>query len=58
MKVFNLETQTKQTECVLVLDKKDAQLLCAIAEEAAKQNPRKKTWRRVADQFDAELGCW
>ncbi len=58
MKVFNLETQTKQAECVLLLDKKDAQLLYDMVKYAAKNNPRRKTWRRMFEQFDKELGCW
>jgi hypothetical protein len=56
MKIFNEET--KGGMCVIVLDRKEAQQLVLMCDAAAKIYKRKSTWRKMADAFDAMLGCW
>lgn len=61
MKIFTFEPQkgkasTKET--VIILDKKEGQLLVHMLEYAAKNNSRKKTWETFSKEFLQRLCCF
>jgi hypothetical protein len=59
MKVYAEETnsQSKQT-FVVILDRKEAQTLVEMSEEAARSNKRKTSFRNMKNKFVRLLSCY
>jgi len=60
MKVLNEEAQggiTGKTH-VIILEKKEAQELIAMATAAAEANKRKSSWRKLQQELEERLNCF
>ena len=54
MKVFNEEYDKKPKHIILMVDVKEVKCLIDIAEEAIKNRPRKKLWKKLLKDLETK----
>ena len=56
MEIF--ESSDSNNKSILIMEKKEAQLLVSMIENAAEQNKKKLTWKKMAELLTSKLSCF